>query len=204
MGKYANYTRRKALACMAALATLVAVVAVPTQAQADEWGPVVAPGVLFYTDNSTLTYCFTEGFDNFQAVGNYAMSVLDSTTDITSQFPTTPEFCEFSQTDVWWWSSNLPAGVRGRTTCQLVAPWDGTICQGHEVFMDFAELDIGSLDWEDRRKTACHELGHVVGLQHNTANATGSCLINGEIPNANLQFRRYSAHHINSHINVRY
>lgn len=203
-GPASTLVRRRRGIGLAALAAFVSIIAVPARAQADEWGPVVAPDVLFYTDNSTLTYCFTQGFDPFRAVGDYAMSTIDSTTDLVSQFPTTPQNCEFRETDIWWLNFNLPAGVRGRAVCQWVASWDDTLCKSDDLQIDIAEIDIGNFDWEDRRKTACHELGHAVGLQHGTSSGAGSCMILGEIPNTNLQYRRYSSHHINSHINVRY
>lgn len=196
--------RKRILAGLAALAAVIGTVAVPTSAQADEWGPVVHPGVLFYTDNSTVTYCYTQGFNSFRAVADEGMRILDATTDLTSQLPGTPEFCEFDQTDAWWWSVDFPGSTRGRTTCHLVAPWDGTICQGHDIQMDFPQLDIGSNDPEDRLKTAVHELGHFLGLQHDTPDGAGSAMISGEIPNTNIQYRRWSSHHINQHLNVRY
>jgi hypothetical protein len=51
--------------------------------------------------------------------------------------------------------------------------------------------------WHNRRKTAVHELGHSVGLGHDTISA----MITGSVSTA-LQWRRCRSHdigHINSH-----
>jgi hypothetical protein len=189
--------RRKASTSLVVAGVLAAVVATPTPARADQFP---GPG-LRLADNSTHTYCFTPGFTNFRDVGTYAMNVLDTTTDMVSQFPTTPEFCEAAQTDVWWFASNLEPGVRGRISC--TGFYTNGRCWSFNVQLDFAELDVGDLDWEDRRKTAVHEIGHTVGLSHNTADGANSAMISGEVPNAGIQFRRYSQHHIN-HINASY
>lgn len=118
---------------------------------------------------------------------------LDQTTDMTSQ----AQSC-LNYTDVWWYKADLPAGVRGQRVCVVVGDIP-SVCDRSNVSIDFAEVDIGSNDWEDRRKTACHELGHSVGLNHDTA----SCMISGEIPSVGEQWRRYSSHDV-GHINAQY
>jgi hypothetical protein len=150
-----------------------------------------------FADNGTHTYCYTSGFTTDRTVASYAMSVLDITTDMTDLFPTTPEFCTFRETDVWWWEMNLPDNIRGQRECEWESP--AGICKSSDLRMDFAELDEGDNDWYDRRKTAVHELGHSVGLGHDTISAMRS----GEIPDTSLTWRRYSPHDI-AHINARY
>jgi hypothetical protein len=66
---------------------------------------------------------------------------------------------------------------------------------------DPAEINIGNNDVEDLRKTLCHEVGHSVGLLHG---ALDDCMRNGEIPNTNVQYRRYNFHHRAEHINLEY
>jgi hypothetical protein len=148
-------------------------------------------------DNAVHTYCYTSGFSTDTSVGSYAMDVVGDTTDVDDLFPGTPQFCSFMETDVWWWESDQPAGIRGVRDCWLESP--NGICTSSDVDLDFAQLDIGIDDWEDRRKTAVHEVGHTIGLGHDTVSA----MISGEIPDTSLTWRRYSAHDI-SHINGNY
>jgi hypothetical protein len=153
-------------------------------------------------DNAVHTYCYTSGFTTDASVGAYAMAVLGNTTDMDDLFPIDPPTCQFMETDVWWFESNLPAGDRGRRDCYdynyTPSP---DVCTSSDVDLDFPELDdaVDVDDWEDRRKTAVHEVGHSVGLGHDTI----STMIQGEIPDTSLTWRTYSAHDI-AHINGHY
>jgi hypothetical protein len=182
----------KVVSLVAFVVTALVVMQVPAHANPF---PNNADGT--FADNGTHTYCYTSGFTTDRTVASYAMSVLGSTTDMNDLFPTTPQFCSFRETDVWWWEMNLPGNLRGQRTCEWESP--ASICKSSDLRMDFAELDLGDDDWYDRRKTAVHELGHSVGLGHDTISAMRS----GEIPDTSLTWRRYSAHDI-SHINARY
>jgi hypothetical protein len=54
-----------------------------------------------------------------------------------------------------------------------------------------------------RLKTACHEIGHTVGLAHGSDTTTfwNDCMVNGTVA-AGAQWTRYNAHHV-AHINSR-
>lgn len=145
-------------------------------------------------DDSIHTYCLTSTFvmEEHKLVPEYAMYWLDQTTDLSDQ----AQAC-LSATDAWWYKADLPAGIRGSRSCVVVEAIG--ICDRSNLSIDFVEVDIGANDWEDRRKTACHELGHSVGLGHDTV----SCMVSGEIPNIAEQWRRYSGHDI-SHMNAQY
>lgn len=144
-------------------------------------------------DSSLHTYCFLSTFNTDSSVGHYAMrDALDNTTDMTDVY----ESCN-NNTDVWFQEANLAAGIRGSSTCAVAV--SSSVCNRSIVTLDFPELDIGSNDWEDRRKTSVHEVGHSVGLNHDTSSA----MISGEIPSTSLVWRRYSNHDI-SHINIKY
>jgi len=68
-----------------------------------------------------------------------------------------------SSTDVEWLDANLPFETRAQYVC---ANLSGSICLASEVTLDPAQINIGSNDPEDRKKSACHEAGHSVDLQH--------------------------------------
>ncbi|GAA1406150.1 hypothetical protein ACFQZ4_01485 [Catellatospora coxensis] len=148
-------------------------------------------------DNATHTYCYTSGFTTDASVGAYAMAVLGNTTDMDDLFPIDPPTCSFMETDVWWWELNLAAGVRGTRSCWLESP--NGICTSSDLTLDYAELDVGAFDWEDRRKTAVHEVGHSVGLDHDPDCA----MMSGQVPDATLQWRTYCADEI-ADINAAY
>lgn len=75
-----------------------------------------------------------------------------------------------------------------------------------------AILDMGAINNaarpnEQRRKTACHELGHTVGVRHYwNGDLPGndrrhSCLRSGEVRASWTGLRRYGHHHRTQHIN---
>lgn len=150
-------------------------------------------------DNALHTYCYTSGFTTDASVASYAMAVLGNTTDMDDQFPIDPPTCTFMETDAWFWEMNLAPGVRGSRICWLESP--AGICTSSDLTLDYAQLDIGAFDWEDRRKTAVHEVGHSVGLGHDAV-PTGA-MMSGQVPDATLQWRTYSAANI-SDINAAY
>ncbi len=160
----------------------------PTTATADTFADNHHQGL---ADSSIHTFCFIL-FEGDQNVATYAMSVLDSTTDMSdSQIAN----CEM-ETDVYWQDIDLAGSLRGQYQCIF---YNDTMCDSADVRLDWDELDKGSNDWEDRRKTAVHEIGHSVGTNHDSVSA----MITGEIPNTDIEWRRYSTHDIN-HINDNY
>jgi hypothetical protein len=179
---------------LAVLSFLVAVVAAPVSADPFGTGP---PDAGWFADSSNHSYCYGSGFaTGLEDEADYAMFIsLDGDTVMSATFQSS---CD-STTDVRWLDANLPAGQRGVYTC---IDKGGDICFRANVTMDPNELNIGPNDHEDKLKTACHEAGHSVGLEH--GNSKSDCMINGEIPDTTVQWRRYSTHHISDHINPRY
>jgi hypothetical protein len=81
-------------------------------------------------------------------------------------------------------------------------PGPGGICYHGQIILDPTEIDKGTDDDADRKKTACHEVGHSVGLQHGDNKL--DCMIIGEIPAPTGQWKTFGTHHINDHINATY
>ena len=83
--------------------------------------------------------------------------------------------------------------VDGRWECDLedIYAWE-VICRSATVRINVNNMDPG----EDWKQTACHEVGHSVGLRHG---GTTDCMAEGSngTPAGHLQ---YNGHHI-THIN---
>jgi hypothetical protein len=188
MGRKRAFTAFAVLGVLGVLATLFAT-PTPGMAFPDNGDSTLA-------DNAVHTYCYTSGFTTDASVGGYAMAVLGNTTDMDDLFPITPSFCSYMETDVWWWELDLAAGIRGTRSCWLESP--NGICTSSDVTLDYPQLDVGSFDWEDRRKTAVHEVGHSVGLDHG-----GCAMISGQVPDASLTYRTFCTADIND-INAAY
>jgi hypothetical protein len=135
-------------------------------------------------DDSIADYCLTSSFTTDAYIAHDAMWTLDDTTDMSDSYT----LC-YLYTDVWWYEENLDPGVRGQRTCFSYS--SSNVCNSNDVKMDLAEIDVGSDDWYD--------LGHSVGLDHDTESA----MISGEVPSTASQWRNYSSHDI-GHINTQY
>lgn len=170
-----------------------ALLAVPVVADSFAVGP---PDSGYLADSSIHTYCFTGSFDvNLRDNADYAMEMsIAADTDMFELF----EAC-LSTTDIWWWDRDLPGTTRGFYDC-VVFVTPGVKCNEADIVLDPAQINIGAFDEEDTSKTACHEAGHSVGLTHG---GTTDCMLNGQVPDAGVQYRRFSSHH-KGHINTAY
>lgn len=178
-----------AAACLAGAMTLSLVAVV----HGDDFG-TGPPDTGWFADGSGHSFCLTTGFN----MGDVARFAMDDSLDADTDMHDIEDSSCGSETDVWFFEGDLPTGTRGQYICQIR---NGVVCISADVTLDKAEIDIGSFDWEDRRKTACHEVGHSVGLQH--GDGKFDCMINGEIPDQGAEWRHYSGHHI-GHIDDRY
>jgi len=87
-------------------------------------------------------------------------------------------------------------GARGRWDCLFYSDNDGVPRSGDErcVFHQI-RLNPNSLsDNHQRRKTACHELGHGVGLYHGNTTLHNDCMWAGTAPTG-IQYEQYNQHH---------
>jgi hypothetical protein len=118
-----------------------------------------------------------------------ALSNLQSQTKITVQESIT---CS-ADTDVAFMAKDGPfrTGILGKTTCRNHAQQAG-VCAGSIIVLNSDLL----INYQMRRKTSCHELGHSAGLSH--ALTGNDCMISGI-----SSLITYNSHHI-SHINGYY
>lgn len=168
-------------------------VLVGTQQVAADSFPGTNAGKL--ADSAWHNYCVEAGTSaNHRSALVYGMTTVGGTTDINVGETS----CGYN-TDVWLGSYNLTGNLRGIYSCWN--PASSTICNSSHVRLDFPQLDIGSYDWEDRRKTAVHEVGHSVGLGHYSG---ANAMMLGQVPDTSVSYRRLNSHHRNSHVNPTY
>jgi hypothetical protein len=147
------------------------------------------------------TFCFASGFDaTLEDEARFAMNTsLDRDTVMTADFASS---CD-EWTDVKWNDADLPGDTRGDSMCLDPLGIEGQAkCYAARIRLDPDEINEGSDDAEDRKKTACHEVGHSVGLQH--GDDKSDCMRNGEIPDTTAQWRTFNGHHIGDHIDPAY
>lgn len=159
-------------------------------ASADSFG--TGPPEAGWLANGRLhTYCHGAGTSGptREDIVNYAMAWLANPTVMVRDFHS---WCTLN-TDVIWEFGEIDRarGVRGRYRCLSLS---GNVC--HQATLKIDPVVTG--DMVNHRKTACHELGHSVGLRHST-----QCMISGAAPDDSIQYRRYRSHHI-WHINDHY
>lgn len=112
-------------------------------------------------------------------------------------------------TDMHIMDVDLPAGVRGSTSCT----WSVSVsCDRWDVKVDEAQIwddsvATGEPFRKNHGKTFCHEIGHSLGLDHYTKNqppaefgGVEDCMANGVVTAADI-WQQYNWHHIGSHIN---
>ena len=140
--------------------------------------------------NLTHSYCFQSNVNiAFKSHMQASITYLDAYTN----YSISSVSCA-SNTDVVWRQSNdIGSGYRGLYSCRNLN--SAGQCTNAHVTLNPDLLT----DDRNRRKTACHELGHSVGLRHGD---NVDCMINGWISVYYQYPDIYSTHH-RTHINNR-
>jgi len=184
----------------AALAAIV-VAGGGSLAVADPWGNQSGTTGA-HPDEDPHTYCFAGNVpaDLRPNIDNAAFNALDPT-QANVNFQGSCVLSGASETDAVFQNVNLAPGVTGVTPCDDYESNPPTNqCDQYDVQLDYAQINVGAEDEIDQTQTACHELGHSVGLSHG---ANLGCMIStGDTPPTALRYRRYDPnHHIPDHIN---
>jgi hypothetical protein len=180
--------RRRALLGGSIAATLLS----KSQVSADDFGP---DNGWYYADGPIHTYCYGSGMSaaEYDSI-EIGMEHLGAYTDINDSKQRTN--C-FSGIDVI--SRDVNLGYEGVSSCQQVYWGDPDVCDTFLMDIDFA-LHVG-LPAEWLEQTVCHELGHTVGHEHDTADSADSCMMSGQQPDGLHNI--YTSHH-KDHINAQY
>jgi hypothetical protein len=153
------------------------------------------PGVGGIPDSTIHTYCFS-GAGWTQAWQDVVSSRMLNL-DVQTLYEGPPVACDAATDVTFQLSSTL--GARGDYRC---VTWNAVgFCDAAIVRLNSSTAVLPND--HQRRKSACHEIGHSVGLAHGTDTATfwNDCMLSGTAPAGN-QWEQYNAHHI-AHINSR-
>lgn len=140
-------------------------------------------------DNSEHTYCWRANYTgaNPRSGGNHGMrDALDAQ---TTMFDNRVPSCN-SNTDAKFHKASLGPGVDGSYLCLSRS---GTTC--FSARLNFDTGNITSL--QDWKQTACHEVGHSVGLTHHGPSGP-DCM--GSSAGQTWALRHYGSHRV-AHIN---
>lgn len=171
-----SLTKRLAAVGAAAVMGLGLAVTVSSPASADDWNTSLKP------DSWHVTYCFSSNFNSrpgFRDAAHYAMYNLERQTNFTRAFTS----CNTS-TDIIF-RVNTTSNWRGMYRC--VTSSSGR-CWHSSIWLNPNHL----ANKLNRRKTACHEVGHYGRLMHHRA-PYSDCMVSGHV--TETRNRIYNDHH---------
>lgn len=152
-------------------------------------------------DRGSHTYCYGAGF-TWTGTADGAMGWLEEQTLVDTTFHSS---CTTS-TDVRWHLEPIE-GAFGMAFC-FQRTDNQAYCDRYKLVLNSELIVDAAHPSSQRRKTACHELGHTVGVRHYFeddfpgADTSHSCLRSGPVPTADQAWHtRFGPHHRLYHIN---
>lgn len=189
--------RRRRMLIVGTLMTSGLVAAGP--GYADDWG-YQDGDTGAHPDENPHTYCYssTVGGDLQENIVAAENNALRDETQATVTYVSACNWDGYQETDGVWRNVDLAGTTTGSTPCQS---WENGVvqsqCDQYYINLDGPEIRLGDNDEIDETQTACHELGHAVGLTHGGDDCTIST---GQTPPTELKYRRFGSHH-KDHIN---
>lgn len=163
---------------------------------ADPWGGCEPGDGGCKPDNTGHTFCFTDSMDNDPRVrdaANYAMNNMDQQTQLYEL----RTMCT-DQTDAVFREVNL-VGLRGEYECLDLAPDGPNTCNRAAIRIDNTQIIQDGPEGKEqlnREKTACHEVGHSLGMAHHVS-PYDDCMVNGRVSQDHRDYNQHHREHIN-------
>lgn len=152
-------------------AICVGLVALGTPANADPYA-VGPPNAGYMPLSRTVSSCNHSSVNaTYQPVVSASLNYMDTNTSYNRAGCTSGS----NSTVTWYVTTSIGSTTRGSYQCQATSSTPG-FCQ-----FGYIRLNPNLLtDATNRRKTACHELGHALGLSHHSSGGYG-CMISGAV-----------------------
>lgn len=194
------------MAAAGLIAAPLSMLAVASPAAADTW-PFNSN---FRPDTGNHGYCYSSVYPPSSAVRAQMYNAMVYMTDSTAANRSYASNCDLSgagQTDVVWREGGMSdTGNIGEASCTVF--WANTSPRRCDRFLlrvngSLVRSHYSSSANRNRqyRKTACHELGHSLGLNHYPSPYTASCQRSGWTGTVTSSWTRTWTSHHRSHIN---